>query len=711
VLEHALDWANRGWQVFPVKAGTKVPHIKEWQNAATSNHDQIRAWWGRWPDANIGGKCGDQWLVVDVDVKEGKQGAESYEALQIDHAPFPPTRRHSTPSGGWHLVYRIPSNWAATKMSNLPGYPGVDIQVGGAYVVLPPSQLPAGSYEVVEDLVEAEGPIWLQSARLGTTGRGQNQPQIAPANSLSTDTVMMQRDNQLYRFASKMRREGHSAKAVAGQLRAMASDETMYPYHGPKPDHDIDRIVKSAFRHPASLFEGISASISTDRDNGTLLATLSSGEVLWDDQLKCWFEWTGSRWRKSGYRLGLLTDEAVEALWSTWHQFEPGSKESKDILRRIEDFSTWGRLIASWNFLKYQVWADSNAWDDRPELLNCSNGTLNLTTGELRDHRPADRITMLTGCAYEPDADMSAWLEFVDWCFKGDPEQVRWAQFVFGQALIGRVDRALLVFLYGTGANGKSTFMDVLRTVLNDYAYEAPVDLVAHKGRESLHDEYVMALRGKRLITCPEPAQGVHWNDGRVKNLSGGDTIVSRPLYGTPVSFKVQGLLVVHGNNQPELRDRTEGMRRRMKLVPFDNHRPDAEQDSSLSRKLAGPGVLRWLVEGAQLSLRQPDLPGCARVAEATGSYLTDGNQLGRFAAECLVFDQDAWVSSADMYAVYRSWCLAEGEVFKESAQHLFNQLKLAYRVRPRLRELKGKRMRGWQGVGLHSDVVVQGES
>src|SRR4051812_38037711 len=165
-VEHALDWANRGWQVFPVKAGTKVPHIKEWQNAATSNHDQIRAWWGRWPDANIGGKCGDQWLVVDVDVKEGKQGAEAYEALQIDHAPFPPTRRHSTPSGGWHLVYRIPSNWAATKMSNLPGYPGVDIQVGGAYVVLPPSQLPAGSYEVVEDLAEAEGPIWLQSARL-----------------------------------------------------------------------------------------------------------------------------------------------------------------------------------------------------------------------------------------------------------------------------------------------------------------------------------------------------------------------------------------------------------------------------------------------------------------------------------------------------------------------------------------------------------------
>lgn len=707
MLEHALAWAELGWRVLPVRAGTKIPTITGWQTRASRDPEQIRDWWSQWPDANIGGLCGDDWLVVDVDVKDGKQGSESVAALQADHGEFPPTRQHVTPTGGWHLIFRVPSNWSATKTADLPGYPGVDIQVGKAMIVLPPSQINGGYYRVVNEEAVAPGPAWLQSARIGTTGRGQHEPRMA---STSVDTVMAQRDNQLYRFASKLRKEGHSEKGVAETLRQMAGNPLLYPMHGPKPEQDITRIVRSAFRHTADVFSDMSASFSTDRDNAVLISKLGGGEILWDDDLSCWFEWTGNRWRKSGYRLRQLTAEAVEALWSAWHVAPESSKDRRDILMRIQDFSTWGRLKGAWEFLKGECWMENAGWDNSATLLNTQNGTLDLVTGELRDHRPTDRITHITSSAYDPDADMTEWLEFVDWCFKGDEDLCRWAQVVFGQALVGRIDRALIVFLYGKGANGKSALMDAIGRTLGDYSYEAPVELVASKGRESLHDEYMVALRGKRLIICPEPSRGTHWADGRVKALSGGDTIAARPLYGSPISFKVQGLLVVHGNNQPEVRDRSEGMSRRMRLVPFDNRRADADQDPTLSSRMAGPAVMRWLVEGARYWLRHGDLPGSTRVAHSTADYLTEGNQIGRFTADCLQFDETFWVASSDVYGAYRSWTLDNGEVYKESASELFAQLRRHWKLKPHTREPGGVPKRGWQGMCLQPHVIAQTE-
>jgi P4 family phage/plasmid primase-like protien len=708
MLEHAIARALEGWRVFPLAPGSKTrPLIRDWPNRATTDVDLIREWWFEWPHANIGGLCGEDWLVIDIDIRDEKRGAESLERLQADYDDLIPTREHSTPSGGWHYVYRKPSNWGTSdhKIQDFAGYDNIDVQVGGAYVVLPPSRTDEGAYTVRNNRQPVEGPLWLVQARNGAVGKGAHSPKAAIAN---LGQVMHKRDNQLYRMASLLRREGHSFEYVVEQLTTAAASPLAYPMHGPKPEHDINRIVKSAFRHPADLFSDSSAVVNNDLNNGWLIAAIAGGELLWNDRRGAWYEWTGNRWKMSGYRLRLLTGEAIEALWSAWHLSDSES-EAKAISKRVDTLSTWTTLRGAWEFLKGEVWVENEDFDADRYLLNCPNGTVDLTTGLLREHRPLDRITHVTRTDYDPSADMSEWEEFVLWCGKGDVEWARWLQIALGQAMIGKVDENIMAFLFGGGANGKSAMMSAILATIGDYGYEAPVELIVSRGvGGGIHDEYLVALEGRRLVVCPEPARGTHWNDGRLKAITGGDGIPCRPNYGKPMIVTPKFLLVVHGNNRPEVRDRSDGFNRRMRLVPFDNRVPDAVRNTGMAEVLAGPGVLRWLVEGARQYLESRFLPVSARIEGGTKQYLRESNQLGRFIEECLAVGPGLWSASSDIYAVYRSWCHANGERFMETSQALFEQLRLALQhgdggsvVKAHTRERGGMRQRGWDGVEI----------
>lgn len=696
---------------MPLPPGQKGPPlIRNWPELASSDPEQIREWWAQWPNANVGGLCNDKWLVIDVDVKDGKGGAESIERLQFDYGQLPSTREHVTPTGGWHYIYRRPDNWAASKISDLPGYPGVDIQVGNAMVVLPPSRTAQGEYTLRNTTPVADGPLWLMGARTGATGKGQTNPHSVGAGN--ADIVIHQRDNELYRMASLLRRQGHSEKAVAMLLREAAGNPDMYPTHSRKPDRDIDRIVKSAFRHPAGLFDRISVVDDSDMSNSNLLHAISEGEVLWHDSHGSWFEWTGTHWRKSGYRLRQLTAEAIEALWSAWHVCTDDDQRKK-IQRRVRAMSTWSRLFGAWEFLKFKCWVEEDEFDANPWLLNCPNGTLDLRTGHLGPHDPANRITHTTRAEWDPDADMSEWHDFVLWCCKGDDEQARWLQVTLGQSLIGRCDEDVMLFLYGSGNNGKSVLTQAVLQTLGTYGHEAPVGLVASKGRDSIHDEYLVALAGRRFVVCPEPSKGTHWADGMVKQLTGGDGISCRPNYGKPMVVHPQFLLVVHGNNRPEVRDRSGGFRRRMRLVPFDNRVQDADRVTNLEDVLAGPGVLRWLVEGARTWIDAQRLPVCARVDSNTQDYLTHGNQISRFIDDMLEFDSNYWTSTSDLYASYRAWCGLNGETFQETSSQLMEQMQYAateddgdFKIRACVRKRGGRQHRGWQGVAVADGVA-----
>lgn len=157
----------RGWKLFPVAGGKKAPPlIEDWENRATDNLEALHAWEERFPGCNWGIACGPSGLtVIDVDVKKGAPGRETYRKLRENpETPFPETLTVKTPSGGRHFIYA-----GKTRSSVGTLGPGIDTRSSGGYVLLAGSTLADGgaSYAVVNPVEPAPVPAWIVE-RLGT---------------------------------------------------------------------------------------------------------------------------------------------------------------------------------------------------------------------------------------------------------------------------------------------------------------------------------------------------------------------------------------------------------------------------------------------------------------------------------------------------------------------------------------------------------------
>ncbi len=139
-LDHALSVAALGYKIFPAKLD-KTPFVRDWENAATQDEAQIRKWWRKWPDANIAAAVGASGIcVIDVDVKNGKDGINSFQEL-VARVKVPKTRTVRTPSGGGHIHL---SGRTASSIEQLGS--GIDIKSVGGYVLMPGSSTAEGEY-------------------------------------------------------------------------------------------------------------------------------------------------------------------------------------------------------------------------------------------------------------------------------------------------------------------------------------------------------------------------------------------------------------------------------------------------------------------------------------------------------------------------------------------------------------------------------------
>lgn len=176
-LRAALAYAGIGWRVFPVAgiaAGVctcqhgaacarpgKHPLIAAWQERATIDEAQIRAWWSHWPEANIGIPTGRGLLAVDVDPRSG--GRDSLAQLEAQHGPLPATLTVSTGGGGEHYFFAVADGPAPTAVRIAPG---IDLRGDGGYVVAPPSRhASGGAYTWRHAVQTAPAPTWLTADR------------------------------------------------------------------------------------------------------------------------------------------------------------------------------------------------------------------------------------------------------------------------------------------------------------------------------------------------------------------------------------------------------------------------------------------------------------------------------------------------------------------------------------------------------------------
>jgi putative DNA primase/helicase len=341
-----------------------------------------------------------------------------------------------------------------------------------------------------------------------------------------------------------------------------------------------------------------------------------------------------------------------------------------------------------------------DAFDRDPWLLNCANGTLDLRSGELRPHRREDMLTKMTAVRFEPKAPCPQWQAFLTRIMGGNVELLAFLQRAVGYALTGSVREQKLLFLHGTGANGKSTFLSALLHVWGDYGRRIAPDLLFFD-RDDTHPTALADLCGVRLAVTTEVEQGKRLAEVLVKQLSGGDRLLARRMRQDYFEFEPTHKLFMAGNHLPVIRGTDHAVWRRIALVPFTVTVPEGEQIKDLADKLRAeaPGIFRWCVRGC-LDWQAFGLSEPAEVRAATGQYRSDMDILGDFLAERCVVLPGAEVTSAELNQAYRAWCEKTGERAMSA-----RSLGLRLKERGFTQKHSGEsRARTWMGIGLGSE-------
>ncbi len=419
----------------------------------------------------------------------------------------------------------------------------------------------------------------------------------------------------------------------------------------------------------------------TDVGNGERLADRHRYHLRYVPNWKRWLAWDGKRWDASE-NSSLIADRlAVETVCNMYREAADFDDKSvrKALVKHARKSEADSRITAMLRRARSQPGVAINPVElNRNDYeLNCDNGILNLKTGQLQKHAPDKLHTQLCPLPFDPDAGCPTWEKFLSEVFAHAPELVGFTQRWLGYCLTGSVEEQRLPIFFGTGANGKSTLIETILSMLGDYGLKAPPDLLMAK--PGTHPTERADLYQKRFVACVESGEGRRVNEQLVKELTGGDRQRVRRLYENYWSFDPTHKLVLCTNHRPSVRGRDHGIWRRLLLVPFEVVIPDASQDKKLPEKLKAelPGILAWCVRGC-LSWQQEGLRPPQSIRSATSDYKDSEDVIGQFVEERCVVGPDKKIKASEFVKAQNEWAKDNGEraVTQKDAKAWINENK-----------------------------------
>lgn len=378
-----------------------------------------------------------------------------------------------------------------------------------------------------------------------------------------------------------------------------------------------------------------------------------------------WLIWDGTRWIKdeSG-EVDRRTKETVRSIYAEVATIE--EKTLREVLvdhaKRSESDSKRQAMINSARSEPGVAILPADL-DRDPWLLNVLNGTIDLRTGELRAHHHEDLVTKLAHVIYDTKAECPTWWKFLERIFNRNYELILFLQKAVGYALTGITWEQVLFFLYGLGANGKSTFIKVIQALLGDYATQTTSETFMVKRHSNPISNDVADLRGARFVAAVEIESGRHMAEVLVKQMTGGDKLKARFLYSEHFEFDPEFKIFLAANHKPVIRGTDNAIWRRIHLIPFTVQIPEKERDRELPEKLKAElsGILNWGIEGC-MNWKDHGLTPPSAVRDATQNYQQEMDTLADFLAECCIIAPGASVPASDLYKAYTTWGTDAGE-------------------------------------------------
>ena len=295
-------------------------------------------------------------------------------------------------------------------------------------------------------------------------------------------------------------------------------------------------------------------------------------------------------------------------------------------------------------------------------FLNCKNCVLDLSGDQPKalEHNADLLLSKICNASYNPVATCTLWEKTVNEIMQGDSSKIEYLQKMSGRFLTGDTsEEEFYIFFGATTRNGKSTITELLLYLLGDYATTiSPESLAIKVNKDSrTASPDIAKLAGTRLVVASEPPRRMLFDSSLVKTLTGRDTVSARFLHENEFQFKPKFKLILNSNYLPVISDKTVFSSNRVKVVPFERHFTEKEQNKHLKEQLQQEidGILNWCIQGLSL-YRKEGLEPPTAVQIATHEYSEDSDKIGKFISECLE-KSDQNLAAKDVYEKYSHWC------------------------------------------------------
>ena len=662
---------------------SKIPVDSDWPNLGKAKEEVLPM------GGNIGLLLGAKSGIIDVDLdcREAKGLADL-----ILPTPFAEFDRGTSDSG--HYLFRA-NSFGPTKRFTGAGSKTtiVELRADGVQTMIPPSVHPDGSHLAFQAFNEHADPVeysdllkhvsllaavseitqnWTHGQRhnlaLGFAGlciKADLDPNlimqiIQRICSLTNDVDEQDRLNAV-RFSVNKAADDLAGFSLLTDLLGYGAAKRIADRVDQYTDKGTTTSLIQAHMPRSSVLElGQFADRAnvTEAKMGIQFAEWLKGKAVYIIESKQWMIWNGCFWEADlCNNIQNLAYQFVQDIKITL--IENGSVHDA---RELSSFESLNRLQNISAFASTRLSISASLFDADPMILATRTDWVNLETGTAHAPDPKILVSKASDVNFGVAATCPKFEQFVNDIFEGNSELISFVRRAIGYSLTGSTSEQCLFIMIGDGANGKSTFVNVIKHLLGTYGTTAAAQTLIAQGGSSIGDDLVDLARS-RFISVSETEEGQSLAEAKIKQMTGGDTLKGRPLYGSYVEFKIIGKLWLATNSLPQINNSDYGIWRRIMAIPFNRTFSVEEQDKTLQLKLMEelPGILNWAIQGC-LEWQREGLNPPKIVQDQVAEYKSSMDSISQFIRDECELGVDCSHTASQFYSEYRSWCLAVGK-------------------------------------------------
>lgn len=699
----------------PLKQMEKLPSNGGWTNTPCS-WEELQSHLGS--GGNLGLLLGTKTGYIDVD-------CDCLAAVELARRVLPKPAGHFARNGeSAHYIYQSTSEELETLRFQQASGTIIELRGNGAQTMIPPSIHPSGQqlewagidsgvayqdYSELKMLVSAIAASvvlidhWNEGSRhdlaLGFSGWlrkvGVGQEQVSTlVEGICELTGDMEISDRLTCVETTF---AQSVGSVSGYrtLADVLPDDSIRKISGwLQNGHEMQLAQPNLTAIDGNSAVGLQKLISGDLTEARLadaFAKWGKNRAAYVVDDRTWWIWNGRTWEQD--QSGRIRQQIIELLrvimelMNSARANDLGKILNMETIRKVEGVAKLAQPLLERKRVDFDV---------NPILLNTRNGILDLEHASVCPSNPEALQSQILNVEYDPLAECPRFEAFVNDICCEDTELVEFLQRVAGYCLRGDNPDQVMFFLYGYGANGKSTFVNALMNMLGSYGRAAPISTLIQQGSRSVGDD-LLYLEKARLISASESEGGEALAEAKVKQLTGGDTLSGRKLYGNYADFKVGGKILFSTNTLPRIQGMDHGIWRRLIIIDFKRRFAPAEQDKSLGKALKSEanGILNWALQGHLAYLKDGLRPPIS-VIETGERLREERDTVGRFLKDECMIDAGLRTSPARLRHAYDSWCERNGE--RAVSPH---EMKSYLESNIGLTQTRTGRGRAWVGIDL----------